>query len=235
MRARFPAACALILIASLAGPAVGEKGSRRGDGVWTAPDFATYDVQSIAFLPVAMYDHNFQNRRMVESSIGQALRGTGYRFVSTLVTREWLGRAGGDSLLKALEDQVLHDARVDSLDAPALSRITRARALLTVRVDRMERTELEPEQSGKPTTTVELHAALVDSTGRLLWTAGGAETMEGQYQEAANGSMGVNASGLGNRLVTDRLGAPGFPEVLTRLLARWTPEFPARTPAKSDD
>ncbi len=221
---------ALAIGLALAQSAAAEKGGRR-DAVWTAPDFAAYDVRSIAFLPVAMYESNLPNRQMVESAVGQALKGTGYRFVSTLVTQKWLQDAGGDSLLKAIRQQLLKSAQVDSVSAPFLSRTARARALLAVRVDRMERMELEATQSGKPTTTVELHAALVDSTGRLLWTASGAETMEGQYQEAATGSRGVDASGLNNQLVTGRLGAPAYPEVLNRLLGRWVPLFPARPPA----
>ncbi len=222
--------CALALSACSASAAP-DRSTRRADLPWTAPDFADFDVRSIAFLPVAMYESNIENRGMVERAVGQALKGTGYRFASTMIARQWLVQAGGDSLLKAVNDAILHEARPDSLQAPLLARVTRSRALLGVRVDRMERMQLEPDQSGKPTTTVELHVALVDSTGRLLWSAHGAETMDGQYQDAANGSLGVKASGLSNQLVTDRLGAPTFPEVLTRLLARWTPSFPSRPAA----
>jgi hypothetical protein len=231
MRARIGLLFALVLALAAPTPARAAKSPRKAEVVWTAPDFADYDVRSIAFLPVATYDHSLEARQLVEGAVGQALRGTGYRWVSTLVTREWLLRAGGDSLLNATRDQILNRDRVDSLAAPLLSRTARARALLAVRVDRMERVQLEYNQSGKPTTTVQLHASLVDSTGRLLWTAHGSETMEGPYQDPANGSLGVQAGGLNNQMVTGRLGAPSYPEVLTRLLARWTPQFPARPPA----
>ena len=229
MRVSRRATCALVLVMVLPAAAAA-KGPRAGEAVWTAPDIGTYDVRSIAFLPVAMYDPNLENRQLVEAAFGQALKGTGYRFVSTVVARAGLARAGGDSLLRALQGQLLKDGRVDSLSAPSLRRAARARALLTVRVARMERMQLEPDQSGKPTPTVELHAALVDSTGRLLWTAHGANTMDGQYQDPANGSMGVQANGLSNQMVTGRLGAPSFTEVLTTLLAGWAPKFPARPP-----
>ena len=39
-------------------------------------------------------------------------------------------------------------------------------------------------------------AALVDSSGRLLWSASGSETGEGTYHEADSGTMGVKGSGL---------------------------------------
>ena len=154
--------------------------------------------------------------------------GTGYRWVSTLVTHDEIVREGGDSLLKAFAQGVLKAGRLDSLDAPRFSRATRARALFTVRVDRFERLELPFDQSGKPTTTVQLTAALVDSSGRLLWTASGSETAEGPYQDAGATALGVRASGLNNTPITGQGGAPSFPETLDRLLARWLPRFPAR-------
>ena len=121
-------------------------------------------------------------------------------------------REGGDSLLKAFTQYVLKNGRLDSLDAPRFSRATRARALLTVRVDRFERMELQFDQSGKPTTTVQLTAALVDSTGRLLWTASGSETAEGPYQDAVDQPLGVKASGLNNTAHDE----PGRPTELRR-------------------
>jgi hypothetical protein len=202
------------------------------EAIWTAPDLARYDVRSIAFLPVSMYEKNAEQQRIVEVAVGQALKGTGYRFVSAGLARDWLAAAGGDSLLTALDHHLLEAGQVDSAQAPFLSRTTRARALLTVRVDRMEKSELEPDQSGKPTTSVQLQMALVDSTGALLWTAHGSETMEGPYQDAANGSQGVTANGLSTKMANAGAGgAPTYPEVLTKLLARWAPQFPARPPA----
>ncbi len=216
---------ALALLAGAAGAA------RKADVFWTSPEMAALDVRSIAMVPAASYEHSLEHERLVEGSLGAALKGAGYRWVSTLVTRDWIARAGGDSLKAAVAAQLLAHQRIDSLDAPMLSRTLRARALLCVCIDRMEQMQLEPHQSGKPTTTVQMHASLVDSTGRLLWTANGSETMEGPYQDPANGSLGVDATGLGNSLVTGRQGAPTYREVLDKMLARWAPQFPARATA----
>ena len=224
---------ALAFYASLAEAA--DKGARKVDLIWTAPDFAVLDLRSIAMLPVATYDGNLEARRLTETAVGQALRGTGYRWFSPLITRDMLQKAGGDSLLKALNDQLLKSPRVDSLQAPYYSRLTRSRGLLTVRVDQFEKRELEFNQSGKPTTTVQLHAALVDSTGRLLWTASGTENFEGPYQDASAATIGVKASGLNNQPMTNQGGAPSFVETINKLLARWVDQFPARpVPAASD-
>src|SRR5689334_12755623 len=128
---------------------------------------------------------------------------------------------------------MLKDPRVDSLDAPRLSRLFRARALLTVRVDEMERRELEADQAGRPTTSIQLRAALVDSTGRLLWTMASSETMEGPQQDPTANVIGVKESGLNNQAVGGISPAPAYPEVLTKMCARWTDAFPRRATADS--
>ncbi len=210
-----------------------DRGARKLDVFVQVPDLATLDLRSIAFLPVATFDGNLEARRLTEDQVGKAFRVSGHRWFSTLVTREMLRKAGGDSLLKAVNDQLLEQGRIDSLEAPYFSRLTRSRALLTVRVDQFEKREMEFNQSGKPTTTVQLRAALVDSTGRLLWSASGSENAEGPYHDAGTGAIGVNASGLNNTPMTNQAGAPGFPETLGKLLARWAEAFPRRAAADS--
>jgi hypothetical protein len=225
------AALALAFAALAVPPSRAAKNTTRGDLLWQSTALDSLDLRSIAFLPAATFDNGLEARRQVEASMGQALRGTGYRWASPLVTRDQLVREGGEPLLKALTQGVLKTGRLDSLDAPSVSRITRTRAMLTVRVDRFERLELPFDQSGKPSTTVALTAALVDSTGRLLWTVSGSETAEGPYQDASAGTLGIKASGLNNQPMTNQGGAPTYAETLNRLLARWVPRFPARAAA----
>jgi hypothetical protein len=220
--------CVLALAIVFAPPADAGRVQARTDAVWQAPDFADYGVRSIAMLPAATFDNSAEARRYTENAIGQAFRGTGYRWVSTLTTRDRIVGEGGDSLLKAFTQSVLKTGRLDSLTAPRFSRAMNARALLTVRVDRFERMELRFDQSGKPTTTVQLTAALVDSSGRLLWTASGSETAEGPYQDASMAPIGVNASGLNNTPLTNQGGPPSYNETLIRLLTHWLPKFPVR-------
>jgi hypothetical protein len=179
-----------------------------------------------------MFNDNSEQRKLIENAIGQALKTSGHRWVSSFIVRDNLMRAGGDSLMKALNAKVLVAPRLDSLDAPFVSRTLRARALLTVRADQMEQLELEMNQSGRPSTTVYLRAALVDSTGRLLWSVSSNETLEGQRQEAGGNIIGVKASGLNNTAVGLSTTAPPFPEVLSKIAQRWAMVFPQR--AKPD-
>jgi len=212
---------------TFSGAAAAEKKSV-GDRYWTTPDPVLAGVGSIAMLPPATYDGNVENRKLVEVAVGQALKASGHRWASPFIIRDNLLRAGGDSLLKALNDKLLKEPRVDSLDAPFLCRTLRTRALLSVRVDQMERRELELGQSGRPATSVQLRGALVDSTGRLLWTGYSSETLEGAVQEAGGNVIGVRASGLNNTAVGGIIAAPLYQEVLGKIGKRWGEIFPKR-------
>lgn len=231
----FLAMMALVLVAG--GAAAADKKARVLDLFWTAPELASIAPASIALLPVATYDDNLEARRIVETAVGQALRGSGHRWLSATSSRDYLQRAGGDSLLLAVRADLRARGRVDSLLAPMLSRTLRTRGLLTVRVEGWERVVLEATQAGRPYTQVRLTAALVDSTGRLLWTASGSETLEGQYRDPTSGVVGMKSSGLSDQPMNNTAGAPTFPEVLNKLLARWSAQFPARSvvaPAAAD-
>ncbi len=226
MRAVVPVILAGLCVAALALAAAKEKNI--GDRFWTAPDIDQYPVASIAFLPPVTYDGSLENRKLVETAVGQALRSSGHRWSSSFLIRDYLLRNGGDSLTKAIEERIRKNPRLDSLDAPNLSRILRSRAILTVRIDQMERRELEAGQSGRPATSVQLRAALVDSTGRLLWTASSNETLEGAQQDAQSNVIGVKASGLNNEGIGNTTSAPRFAEVLLKVCSRWTEPFPKR-------
>jgi hypothetical protein len=97
----------------------------------------------------------------------------------------------------------------------------------------MERRELEENQSGRPSTSIQLRASLVDSTGRLLWTMASSETMEGAQQDAGGNVIGVKESGLNNSSVGSIVPAPTYQEVLAKMCLRWTEAFPKRAAADS--
>jgi hypothetical protein len=231
------AALALAALAA-AGVAAAAKGPRTVDNIWVHPRYPSFDVRSIAMLPPASFERDFDAERQVQGQSGRALVGSGYRWVSSLTTREIVrASASGDSLLKAVNARVLADGRVDSLTAGLLCRMVRTDAVMSVRVDQWTQVAIEPGQSGKPWTTVQLHAALVDSTGSLLWSASGSETVEGlQYDPAQadaehSGSAGTRESGLHGSTAAGA--PPPYSDVLDRLLTRWAKQFPAR-PASAD-
>lgn len=222
----------LIALAALATPVARDAAAQKkgSDLYWTHPDLAARAVRSVAFMPVVSFDNNLKNEQAVESAMAGALKEKAYAWRSPLSVQALLRAMKGDSLWKAQREAILKHERVDSLAAPALCRITRTDALLTLRIDLFERRNLEWNEAGKPSTTVQMKAALVDSAGRLLWTASGSETMEGPYQESNAGVVGVKGSGLGTQPMTGVSGAPAFEEVLAKLFGRWAQNFPPPAP-----
>jgi hypothetical protein len=234
-----PVALFVLVAAVVAIGPFGSAGAARKarDQFWTRPEFQQLEVDRIALFPVTSYDNNIQNENMIEASLGQAFKSTGYRWISGTSTREMMrARSGGDSLLKALRAGILANAKLDSASAPVLMAMLRCDAVLTVRMDQFERHEPEWNVAGKPYTTVQLKAALVDSLGRTLWTASGSETGEGPYYDPGANPVSVKDTGLERKPVSAQGGAPSFREVLTLLFTRWAEQFPARpvAPAPAD-
>jgi hypothetical protein len=225
------AACLLALLvvapALVLTAAAAEKKGRKVDLIWVAPDFAARHIRSVAMVPVATYDHNIQVEKLVAAMWSNSLKDAGYRWVSENSTRVMLQDEHGDSTVNALQASVLRNPRPDSLTVSALCARLRTSALLTMRVDRWEQQQIQWDQTGKPTTTVQLTAALVDSTGHLLWTASGSETGEGPYHDPSTNPLAVTQGGLSTQPVTGQGGPPAFNDVATRLFVRWATQFPA--------
>ena len=227
--------CAATLVAlCLAAPAGAAKKEKLVDLFWTTPDStALAAVGSIAQLPVASFDHVIENEKVVEGAWSQLFGGTGYRWLSGSTARNLLrvGGSGGDSVAKAVRDMILANGQVDSTAAASVCARLRVRALLSMRIDQLEQVKIEWTDSGKPSTNVRLRAALVDSTGKLLWTASGGEFAEGPYQQALPQPPGAQALIHGDIDKKQAGGPPEGIEVVLRLLTRWTPHFPARVAA----
>ena len=220
------------LLLALSPAAAADKKGRKDtklDLFWTHPEIAAHGLRSVALLPAATYDNDLKAEKEVEIAWGPLARSTGYRWFFSTMSKDLLRRAfGGDSMLAAVRKGVLKDGRVDSLSARALCQALRVSAVLTMRADQWEQIQMDWNQTGKPSTTVQMKAALVDSSDRLLWTASGSETGEGPMHQGDSGTLGVKSSGLGLQAVTGQGGAPSYQEVLTPLFTRWIAGFPAR-------
>lgn len=221
-------ACA-VLAALIVPPAGAQPKPKHVDLFWQRADFDSLKIKSIAFLPTVSFDHDLQKEQGAEDAMAQTIRGVVYRWMSpTTVLALFKNRPAADSVWKLQRERILKSpqARVDSLAAPIICSALRVNALLSLRVDRMEKVEPEWNQAGKPTTTIACHAALVDSAGRLLWTASGTETGEGQYYDPNAGVQSVSGSGLAAKPKTGQMGAPEYKDVGARLFERWAQAFP---------
>jgi len=205
------------------------------DKVWERAGLDTTHVESIAMLPAAAFDGNLRNEKTVEGMLARALRGAGYRWLSTSSTRVRLRNAApDDSLLHAVREQTLENVSVDSLTAIAVCALLRSDAVLSIRVDRFEQQNLEPGQGGKPSTTVQAKAALVDATGRTLWTISGSEVGEGPLRSSDSNPYKLPNGGVNLTPQSTGIGPPSFNEVLTKLFDRWAARFPARVQGKAE-
>jgi hypothetical protein len=223
---------ALLAIALFAGAVFAAK-KKAAETVWTSPDYPTMGVDRIALIPVVTFDNNLETANLVEAVLGQSMKGVQYRWVSANTVRELLRAQsnGSDSLLKVLQAGVLEQGRLDSLRTPTIAKLLACDGLLTVRVDLWEQHAPEWNQSGKPYTMVQLRAALVDSLGRLAWSAYGGQTGEGSYYDPNSGTVSVHDSDLDRHPVTGQNGAPSFREVVSVLLSRWATQFPPKPAA----
>ena len=223
------AGAALLGLSLWVGDGAAASKEKRVDLFWTHPEISSHGFLTVALLPAATFSHDLAAEKEVELAWSPIARGTGYRWFFSSMSKDLLRRAfGGDSVLLAVRKGVLKDGRVDSVSARSLCKALRVTALLSIRADQWEQMQMEWNQTGTPSTTVQMKAALVDSSGRLLWTASGSETGEGPMHQADSGTLGVKGSGLEIQPVTGQGGAPSFQEVLTPLFTRWIKEFPAQ-------
>src|SRR5262249_46595585 len=159
---------------------------------WQRPDLDSLRVKSLAFMPALSFDRDLQKEHEAEDACAQVLRTSPYRWLSPTSAQTLLKiRPAAESLWTAQREQGLRNGRLDSLAAPALCTALGVNAVFTLRIDLMEKVEPEWNEAGKPRTTVTCHAAVVDSAGRLLWTASGTETGEGQYHDPNAGVQSV--------------------------------------------
>jgi hypothetical protein len=239
MTARAPmiragAIAGLMLIAFAATTAPADDRRMPGADVFTTrPDYASLAPASIALLPAVSFDQEPESERLTGVNWAQAFGRRDYRWLSATVSRTLLmNDSTGIALLKLARDGILKSGHVDSLQAPKLCARLRVQALMCVRVEQWEQHAIGHDESGKPWTRVQLRAEMVDSLGRVLWTASGGETTEGAYVEERREASGSAETAPKAEFSTGEGAAPPWSEPLTHIITRWAAAFPKRpTPA----
>jgi len=173
-------------------------------------------------------NHDIAAEKSVETALSVALSKMDYRWISSNSTRDQLRIGESDSLLKVVYQAVLKDGYPGAALASDVCARLRCDAVLAIRIDQWEQNELPYDQSGKSSTSIQLKAALVDSSGALLWTASGGHTGEGPYQTANANPIGVTGGALQRTAVTGQGGEPSYREVTDIIVSRWAPQFPAK-------
>lgn len=222
-------AALLLLVILGARPQPAPRRERQIDHIKTHPDLSSIRLTAVAMLPAVSFEGVAPAERHAEAELMRGIREAGYRWITGPTTREMLRRAGGDSLLKAVREAILSRDRIDSLMVPGLCRLLRVNGLITVRVDRAEQVSIQSDQTGRPSTTVQVRAVLVDSLGKLVWSASGSEFAEGpELQADVGGVVGGGSVNLTPTATQVRNNAPEWLLVLQPMIRRWVPTFPHR-------
>jgi len=229
MRRTALALAALMLAASVLPGSAAPRRERQIDNIRTRPDLASVRLTAIAMLPAASFDGVAPAERHAEGELMKSIRDAGFRWITAPTTREMLRLSGGDSLLKATREAILKGDRIDSLKVPGLCARLRVNGLITVRVERAEQISIQSDQSGRPSTTVQVRATLLDSLGGVVWSASGSELVEGlELQAEGTGAVGGGSGNLTQPATQVRNNAPDWPLALQPLYVRWAPTFPRR-------
>jgi hypothetical protein len=221
----------VMLLAAVAAPADDHR-MPGADVFTTRPDYATLAPASIALLPAVNFDLDPESERLAVVNWAQGFGRRDYRWLSATVSRTMLmSDSTGAAMLKLARASILKSGHVDSLQAPLLCARLRVEALMCVRVEQWEQHAIGQDESGKPWTRVQLRAEMVDSLGKVLWTASGGETTEGDYV-AEKPPSGSSETSPKAEFATGEGAPPPWSEPLTRIVTRWAAAFPKRpTPA----
>lgn len=160
-----------LLVWAIAGiAAVLLTGARRPvpDQMWAHPQIARFRIHDVGILPVATFDGDWTHSAVVEEFWIRHFFDTQHFWMPSVMIRLKMAAASKlrDSLDRAVSSQILKTGRVDSVTASGLCRSVGVGTLLCLRVDRCE------------SAVIELSAALVDSTGAMLWRISGRELWE---------------------------------------------------------
>ncbi|MGH7740758.1 MAG: hypothetical protein ACRENS_01915 [Candidatus Eiseniibacteriota bacterium] len=216
--------------------ASGSKDTRRpaGDLVFTHPQYAQLAPASIAMLPAASFDSNSERERVLAVTWAANFGSKGYRWMSATTSRAMLSSdSTGLALMAAARGAVLKQARLDSTIAQRMCRKLRVQAVLGVRLDGWDSQTIDTAESGKPWSRAYVRAALIDSTGRLLWSAEGSETVDGLEHTAVSNATGIESSSPHRDFATGEGAPPSPQEVFQRIAIRWAAVFPPH-PAPAD-
>jgi len=136
------------------------------DVVWVDPQLERIPPTNIAVLPAVAFVDNPEALRLVEVYGSLLLAETGHVALPAQRVREAMAGVGQrPDLYPAMARQVRTRGVIDAQMASRLARLAQAPMLMSLRIDRWEVVDGRAQ--------VEISAALVDSTGRLLWRISG--------------------------------------------------------------
>ena len=210
------------------------------DRVWLRADRAAHPVREVAVLPVVNVIDDGRPPAFVEDRVNP--------YFCDRLSYVWIDPPGARALLvrrtrhpyselDSLSRQIWRWGHVDSTTASAVAHQLEVQSVLCIRIDRWERLDLRDPHRMR--AMVEMEAALVDSSGALLWTVWSDQTAPTSLEEQRDLS---EAAGLGGApavvvgptrssewgvpaLNSYRRWAPDFDQCVSKIFGRWAAAF----------
>lgn len=209
---------------------------------YLSPDYASYQVQSIALLPVdILVPVNMSQQEedpvvLVRRYLERGLRPTGYTFVSASGLRAAAKSTGLTESYEALVKDWHTKGELDTTALKALGGARVADAVLAPMITTWNRSTIDPSVAGQSITEIGLLLALYSTrTGALLWRESYLEKGEGPYNNPGTGGgyvTGVQGSTLGNTARTSTaLDPPTYGEIVTNVSKKVEKSFPKKPEA----
>lgn len=199
-------------------------------------DFASYGVQSVGLMPVAMLvqvnrrEQDEEPTDLVRRHVERAVRPSGFKFMDERGLRAVAKAAGAAEALDALEGSWRKSGELDTTALKALGTAKVADAVLATMVTTWNRATIDPGVAGQSITEVGLLLSLYSTrTGELLWRDMYLEKGEGPYNNPGSGYVtGVQGSSLGNTARTSTaLDPPTYDEIVSKVDKKIEKTFPA--------
>lgn len=212
-------ALAALVAATSAGPATAA--SKKKNDNYVHPDFASFQIRSIAILPPAVLPPVANAGETMGRQLERNLSSLGYRWVSAAVLRRTVSQAEHGVSLDALVDGLRKSAALDTAGVKAIGAAGVADAILGTLISNWERETIDITQTGQSLTQIGLQEFLYSTrTGELLWSRRFQIKGEGPYNNPGDGSgvMGVKSGGFetGSPQTSTSLEPPTYEEVAAR-------------------
>jgi hypothetical protein len=153
--------------------------------VFLAPDYASRTIETVAVLPLANVTGAPDADRILGNAIElQLVNRSDYTFMTVQRMTRSAQASGLSADLESLRRQWVHTREFKPELARKLADELKIDAFLVGTIERWQKVDLRPEETGNPHTDVTCRVYLMDArTGDKLWEASAARVVKGPYYD----------------------------------------------------
>ncbi len=153
--------------------------------VFLAPNYASRTIETVAILPLSNVTGEPDAERMLGNAIElQLVDRRDYTFMTVQRLTRSAQASGLTGDLESLQDQWVHTRKFKPEQARKLADELKIDAFLVGTIDKWQKVDLRPEETGTPHTDVGCRVYLMDArTGDRLWEASADRVVKGPYYD----------------------------------------------------